>query len=97
MWGVIWVITVLVSTCCAYNPFTTLSRESVLAPFMEKRALKVIAGLQNFDESLVTNVARAANLGGASHVDIACDDDLVRIAKSVCGDVAVCTQPLTLP
>jgi hypothetical protein len=31
---------------------------------------------------LVRNIALAAEQGGASHIDIACDPELVRIAKA---------------
>jgi hypothetical protein len=40
-----------------------LSRADIMAPFVQGNALKVISGLQNFDASLVRNVARAAELG----------------------------------
>ena len=39
------------------------------------------SGINNFDPVLVRNVARAAEEGGASHIDIACDAELVRVAK----------------
>jgi hypothetical protein len=39
-------------------------------------------GINNFDPVLVRNIALAAEQGGASHIDIACDADLVRIAKA---------------
>lgn len=61
-----------------------ISRSAVLKPFVEGNALKVISGLQNFDKTNVRNVAWAANLGGASHVDIACDANLVREVRTVC-------------
>ncbi len=60
-----------------------LTKSAVMKPFIDGNAFKVISGLQNFDRSLVSNVAWAAGEGGASHIDIACDADLVRIAKSV--------------
>lgn len=61
---------------------STVSRDMVLKPFQEGKALKVISGLFNFDSQLVSNVATAAEHGGASHIDIACDPNLVRIAKT---------------
>lgn len=70
---------------------TSFSREYTLRPFAQKNALKVISGLQNFDRSLVCNVAWAASNGGASHVDIACDIELIKLAKSVC-TVPVCVS-----
>ncbi|KAK1281384.1 hypothetical protein QJS04_geneDACA003155 [Acorus gramineus] len=59
------------------------SKEPVLRSFHEKRALKIIAGLQNFDRSVVASVVTAADKGGATHVDIACDPDLVNLAVSL--------------
>jgi len=41
----------------------------------------VISGLTNFDSKLVERVSKAAGLGGATHLDIAADPELVRIAK----------------
>ena len=48
------------------------------------RPLKqVISGLNKFDADLVSKVARAAAAGGGTHIDIACDPELVRVAKAV--------------
>ncbi len=47
--------------------------------------LKVIAGLGNFDARSVSRVANAAGIGGADLLDIACDPELVRIAKEASG------------
>lgn len=44
---------------------------------------KVISGLNKFDADLVSKVARATAAGGGTHIDIACDPDLVRAAKAV--------------
>ena len=38
----------------------------------ERRALKVIAGLTNFDAASVERISRAAGLGGADLIDVAC-------------------------
>lgn len=43
----------------------------------------MISGLNKFDADLVSKVARAAAAGGGTHIDIACDPDLVRAAKAV--------------
>lgn len=56
------------------------SRELALKGFHERRALKIISGLQNFDRENVSSVVTAADKGGATHVDIACDPELVRLA-----------------
>ncbi len=57
----------------------------------ERRALKVISGLMNFDAEKVAKVVRAAELGGATFVDIACDPALVRLAKNLI-DLPVCVS-----
>lgn len=49
----------------------------------DRRALKVIAGLNQFDRDRVALVVTAAEQGGATWVDIAADPELVRLAKSL--------------
>ncbi|KAJ4976676.1 hypothetical protein NE237_001782 [Protea cynaroides] len=56
------------------------TKEFVLKDFHERRALKIISGLQNFDRDNVSSVVTAADKGGATHVDIACDPELVKLA-----------------
>ena len=48
------------------------------AAFAQGHALKIISGLTNFDLTNVLAVAKAAQQGGATFVDIAADADLVR-------------------
>ncbi|KAF4360152.1 hypothetical protein F8388_000021 [Cannabis sativa] len=56
------------------------SKELVLKEFHNCKALKIISGLQNFDKENVASVVTAADKGGATHVDIACDPELVKLA-----------------
>lgn len=72
------------SLLAALTAALKLSRTAVLQPFVSGNALKVISGLNNFDQVNVRNVAWAANQGGASHVDIACDAKLVEEVRKVC-------------
>ncbi len=51
--------------------------------FAIRRALKVISGLNNFDAQNVAAVVKAAELGGATFVDIAADVELVKLAKNI--------------
>jgi hypothetical protein len=51
----------------------------------ERRALKVIAGLTNFDAPSVERISRAAGRGGADLVDVAADAQLVRLASARSG------------
>jgi Protein of unknown function (DUF561) len=51
--------------------------------FAECRVLKVISGLNNFDKTRVAATVKAAELGGATFVDIAADSELVKLAKSL--------------
>ncbi|KAK6264497.1 hypothetical protein SCA6_019931 [Theobroma cacao] len=59
------------------------TKEAALKDFHERRALKIISGLQNFDRNNVASVVTAADKGGATHVDIACDPELVKLAISL--------------
>ncbi|GLU13954.1 hypothetical protein SLE2022_305570 [Rubroshorea leprosula] len=59
------------------------TKEVVLKDFHERRALKIISGLQNLDRDNVASVVTAADKGGATHVDIACDPELVKLAISL--------------
>ncbi|WP_096622518.1 DUF561 domain-containing protein [Calothrix sp. NIES-3974] len=51
--------------------------------FAIRRALKVISGLNNFDVQNVIAVVKAAEIGGATFVDIAADPELVKQVKQV--------------
>jgi len=50
------------------------------AALAERRLLKVIAGLTNFDAAAVERISQAAGQGGADLIDVACDPALVRRA-----------------
>ena len=56
--------------------------------------LKIISGLSNFDEQSVEQISRAAFLGGADLLDIACDPDLVRLSVKTSG-LPVCVSAVT--
>ncbi|CAM8927130.1 unnamed protein product [Rhodiola kirilowii] len=58
-------------------------KEFVLRHYQQRKALKVIAGLHNFDKENVAAVVTAADKGGATHIDIACDSELVKLATSL--------------
>ena len=58
---------------------------SLRTALAEKRALKVIAGLTNFDAASVERISRAAGMGGADLIDVACDPALVQLAAEVSG------------
>jgi hypothetical protein len=49
--------------------------------FTTQSALKIISGLNNFDPQRVATVVKAADLGGATFVDIAASPDLVRLCR----------------
>ena len=49
--------------------------------FEQGRALKIISGLTNFDADRVLSIAKAAELGGATFIDMAADADLVRLVR----------------
>ena len=56
---------------------------SLRTALLERRALKVIAGLTNFGAASVERISRAAGLGGADLIDVACDPALVQLAAEV--------------
>ncbi len=47
----------------------------------EKRAVKIIAGIDNFDAENVKNVVLAADKAGASAVDVSASEEIINIAK----------------
>jgi deoxyribose-phosphate aldolase len=51
--------------------------------FTNGRVLKVISGLNNFDSDRVAATIKAAEIGGATFVDIAADPAIVAMAKSL--------------
>lgn len=65
--------------------------QNLAAAFARRQALKVIAGLNNFDRARVGAIVRAAAAGGATFVDIAADPELVRDARSLTA-LPICTS-----
>ncbi len=57
----------------------------------ERRVLKVISGLNNFEAASVKKISKAAAFGGADFLDVACDPDLVRLAIKT-SDLPVCVS-----
>ncbi len=56
---------------------------SLQRAFTTRRVLKVISGLHNFDAHNVAATVKAAELGGATFVDIAADSALIQLVKSL--------------
>jgi thiamine monophosphate synthase len=56
---------------------------SLQRAFTNRHVLKVISGLHNFDASSTAAVVKAADLGGATFVDIAAAPALVKLAKTL--------------
>ena len=53
---------------------------------LESRSLlKVISGLNNFDRNSIARISKAAGIGGADLIDVACDPDLVDLAIKASG------------
>jgi hypothetical protein len=74
-----------------------MSRLSSLPPVLshriaERRLLKVIAGLTNFDVASVERIARAAASGGADLIDIACDPELVARVAAIAPALPICVS-----
>ncbi len=64
---------------------------SLQKSFKNRSLFKVISGLNNFNPKLVTQVSKAAGYGGADLLDIACDPELVRLAKEASG-IPICVS-----
>jgi hypothetical protein len=65
--------------------------DSLHAALTQRRALKVISGLNNFDAGRVAAVVKAADLGGATFLDIAASPQLVKMAKQLT-DLPICAS-----
>nr|YP_009297980.1 hypothetical protein Plocam_082 [Plocamium cartilagineum]AOM67918.1 hypothetical protein Plocam_082 [Plocamium cartilagineum] len=59
--------------------FHTTLREKILY----KQVIKVIAGLYNFDLNHIIRLIKAAELAGASYIDIAASPEIVTIIRSI--------------
>ena len=46
-----------------------------------RKAVKIIAGIDNFDINRVRNVVIAADRAGASAVDVAANEEIIKMAK----------------
>lgn len=49
----------------------------------ERRAIKVISGIDNFNKETVKNVVSAAEMGGASAVDICYNEEIISMVKDM--------------
>ena len=49
----------------------------------ERKAVKIIAGIDNFDKESVRNVVNAAKMGGASAVDICYNEEIISMVKEM--------------
>ena len=65
---------------------------SLRSAITERRLLKVIAGLANFDAASVERIARASAAAGADLLDIACDPALVKAVAAVAPALPICVS-----
>ncbi len=49
----------------------------------QRKAVKIIAGIDNFNKELVRNVVSAAEMGGASAVDICYNEEIISMVKEM--------------
>ena len=56
-------------------------REQLRNVISQKRCVKVIAGINNFDIDKVKQIVLAAEKGGANAVDVSAREDIIRMAK----------------
>ncbi len=64
---------------------------SLQKSIQNKSLLKVISGLNNFNPESVFRISKAAGIGGANLLDIACEPDLVKLAVEV-SNIPVCVS-----
>lgn len=57
--------------------------ESFKRALSEKRAVKIIAGIDNFDAESVKKVVLAADKAGASAVDICANPDIISMVRDL--------------
>jgi 2,4-dienoyl-CoA reductase-like NADH-dependent reductase (Old Yellow Enzyme family) len=60
-----------------------INNSRIAQALADKKALKVISGLNNFDTTKVSSVCKAAELGGATFVDIAADVNLIKAVRQI--------------
>ncbi|HIK20508.1 MAG TPA: DUF561 domain-containing protein [Synechococcus sp. M44_DOE_062] len=70
---------------------TTASHAALFDALAQRRALKIISGLQNFDLQSVLSITRAAQQGGATWVDIAASPELVQQVRAQV-DLPICVS-----
>lgn len=78
------------------NSFNNPSKLDILKPFQNKRALKIISGIRNYDSEKVSQVAWASEYGGATHIDIACRSELVSLVRKIAPSVFVCVSSVDI-
>lgn len=61
------------------NSFNTKFRQK----FQEKQVVKIITGLNNFKITSIIKKVKAAEIGGATYIDIAANPEIVRLVKSI--------------
>ncbi len=64
---------------------------SLQKSIQDRSLLKVISGLNNFNPESVLRISKAAGLGGANLLDIACKPELVELAKEA-SNIPVCVS-----
>ena len=61
---------------------TMINNSRLAQAFATRKALKVISGLNNFDLNNVLAVCKAADIGGATFVDIGADVELIKAVRA---------------
>lgn len=69
-------------------------REKVVVALQNKQFLKVIAGINNFDLAKVKEISSAANLSGATAIDICADEEIIENIVALSNQTAVCVSSI---
>nr|YP_009774129.1 conserved hypothetical plastid protein [Caulacanthus okamurae]QIZ74746.1 conserved hypothetical plastid protein [Caulacanthus okamurae] len=71
----------------------SISRVNLQKKFLSKRIIKVVTGLSNLNINNILNKVKAAEITGATYVDIAANPELVSLMKSVVS-VPICVSSI---
>ena len=67
---------------------------NIACDFNKRIGLKVITGLDNFNIQQVRQMTKAAEIAGATYVDIAADTDIISELQSIC-TLPICVSDIT--
>nr|YP_009294478.1 hypothetical protein Aspa_082 [Asparagopsis taxiformis]AOM65961.1 hypothetical protein Aspa_082 [Asparagopsis taxiformis] len=61
----------------------SLRNKKLIQKFQDQQVVKVISGLNNFQVANIVKKVKAAEIGGASYIDIAANVNILKVVKSI--------------